>query len=352
MINCRLYSTTEKDQWDNFVTNHADANPYQRFAWGQAIEQAYGHKALYFVAERDSQISAVLPVVLFKRPFAKEKLVSLPFCDVGGLLSNDKQSEVSLLDFVTQWENTHQCGTGEIRQGGIAIDSTEQSTTQKVRMLLSLPESATELMANFKSKLRSQIRKAEKNGLTVELSTSPSSALVDDFYQVFSVNMRALGSPVHHKKWFYSLVENYGDKLVLACIYADKKIIGAGIVLKNGNKAAIPWASTDAQFNRLAPNMLLYWQLLAHCADSGICEFDFGRSTLGEGTYRFKSQWGAEPFYLHWSPLTALTVASHPTPESPKQENRLRNTIATCWSKLPLPLANMCGPMIRKYISL
>ena len=46
--------------------------------------------------------------------------------------------------------------------------------------------------------------------------------------------------------------------------------------------------------------MLLYWTFLAFAADNGYGQFDFGRSTPGEGTYRFKSQWGAEPHQLYW----------------------------------------------------
>jgi hypothetical protein len=46
--------------------------------------------------------------------------------------------------------------------------------------------------------------------------------------------------------------------------------------------------------------MLLYWTKLEYACDNGNKTFDFGRSTPGEGTYRFKPQWGAKPQPLHW----------------------------------------------------
>ncbi len=57
-----------------------------------------------------------------------------------------------------------------------------QLESNKVRMLLDLPDSSEILLANFKSKLRSQVRKAEKNGVTFRW-TGPNG--VDSFYSVF-----------------------------------------------------------------------------------------------------------------------------------------------------------------------
>ena len=70
----------------------------------------------------------------------------------------------------------------------------EQSS--KVRMLIRLPESSEVLMKSFKSKLRSQIKKPMKEGL---YSIIGGIELIDEFYNVFLVNMRDLGSPVHSK---------------------------------------------------------------------------------------------------------------------------------------------------------
>ncbi len=52
----------------------------------------------------------------------------------------------------------------------------------KVRMHLTLPESADMLMKSFKSKLRNQINKPLKEGLT---SRAGGVELVEDFYRVF-----------------------------------------------------------------------------------------------------------------------------------------------------------------------
>jgi hypothetical protein len=39
--------------------------------------------------------------------------------------------------------------------------------------------------------------------------------------------------------------------------------------------------------------------------------FDFGRSTMNEGTYKFKKQWGCEPTQLHWSEIASGHVVEN-----------------------------------------
>ena len=126
--------------------------------------------------------------------------------------------------------------------------------------------------------------------------------------------------------------------------------VAGGIVLISGNKASIPWASTIPKYNRLSPNMLLYWSLLEYCCDHGISEFDFGRSTYDEGTYKFKAQWGAQPRLLKWqtneSPASSDSIPNH------RPKLNLRKIAGTIWCRLPLKITVALGPHIRKFISL
>jgi FemAB-related protein (PEP-CTERM system-associated) len=226
----------------------------------------------------------------------------------------------------------------------------EANDGDKVRMLLSLPASADELMAQFKSKLRSQIRKAEKNGLSYKIIATPQTdtQALNDFYAVIAENMRLLGSPVHSKKWYREVLACYGEHVYLALVEFEGIVVGAALVITTNNKAVIPWASTRADYNRLAPNMLLYWAVLSEAANRGMQEFDFGRSTVGEGTYNFKKQWGCLPQALNWQVYKNGTIqmAEHIKKSSD------REIVEKVWRKLPLALTNNLGPKVRKYISL
>ncbi len=335
-------------QWDSYVSQSPNAPAYLRTGWKQAVEAAYQHKTHYFMALQNGHVVGVLPLVAISVPFSKTTLCSLPFCDVGGPIADTDQIEAALLQAAQALQNQLNATQAELRRSesmDVALSENELAN-KKVRMILPLPASAEELKAGFKSKLRSQIHKAEKNGLNIALGRTDK--FVDDFYKVFSLNMRDLGSPVHAKTWFEALRQHYGDDFIVSVATMDGTVAGAGILLFNGESVSIPWASTDRNYNHLAPNMLLYWSLLAHATERGAKYFDFGRSTYGEGTYRFKKQWGAEPVPLNWEiqTLSGTTVTTN------GQSGKIRDLVTSAWQKLPLSIANTVGPRIRRYISL
>ena len=88
---------------------------------------------------------------------------------------------------------------------------------------------------------------------------------------------------------------------------------------------------------------------MKYSADNGYTYFDFGRSSEGEGTYKFKKQWGAKPKPLVWYE----SIEKRKTKTEPSQIGMgKRERVAAMWQKLPLRAANRIGPHLRKYISL
>lgn len=346
----RIATDSDEQKWDHFVSRHPNSSPYHRFAWKKAIENSYSHPCFYLIAEDESRnIVGILPSVLIKPPISAGQLCSLPFCDRGEALTENLKIEQALIARAQGIAiNNHV--KYEYRASLLADDLQDQALQNgdKVRMLLPLPENSQSLLCGFKSKLRSQIRKAEKNGLVFDVGRDKD--LINDFYRVFTINMRDLGSPTHSKQWFDEIRSNYGDNMIISIVRYSGEPIGAGIVLLNGEVAVIPWASTLRKFNRLSPNMLLYWSLLQFSSDNGYKVFDFGRSSFGEGTYRFKQQWGAQPLPLNWK--TFMNKEAQPQHTTSSLKGNIRTSIETIWSRLPLPMTIHLGSKIRKYISL
>jgi FemAB-related protein (PEP-CTERM system-associated) len=354
-----LATETDAQHWNNYVVKHKEQSPYHLFFWQQAVQQAYQHKNCYLIAEQQQELThskeqvstvvGIFPIIIFNKPLGKSHFCSLPYCDVGHILADNEAIKTQLINKAKEIAQNHSASFIEIRGFSEANKAAENTLeSEKVRMLLTLPESSELLFSSFKSKLRSQIRKAEKNGLTYKLESNNS--LLDDFYRVFSHNMKALGSPVHAKSWFQALFNAYNNKMIISVVYHENIAIGAGIVLLSGNKASIPWASTIAEYNRLSPNMLLYWSFLKYVSDNNITEFDFGRSSYGEGTYKFKKQWGAEPVPLCWNIIPIQQTIT--TELASSKSSNLRAIVEKIWQKLPLSFTVFLGPKIRKYISL
>jgi len=344
----RIAEIKDKERWDDFVLSHDAAGPYHLFMWREAIENAYNHKAYYLMAEKDGQsIKAALPFVLIKPPFLKGLLVSQPFCDYGGMLTENSDASELIIKQVMKFAGDLDVKF-EVRcknQNSVLNScDTVAVASYKSRMLLDLPESSEILWKGLKSKLRSQIRRPQKEGLVFALGKTER---LDDFYSVFSRNMQALGSPVHSRKWIESVLDSYDEDAHIGIVYADKQPVGAGFILSFRDTVSIPWASTLREYNKYSPNMMLYWGFLDYACDNGFKYFDFGRSTPGEGTYNFKRQWGAQPIPLHW-----YRLGGSDQKEIDPSNGEFRQKIETIWSNLPPLLANALGPILRKYISL
>lgn len=345
MVEVKNINLAEQQAWDGYVEGHLGSGVYLSSAWQAAVEKAYGHSTYYLAAYQGQHIVGILPLALLKMPLLRGNLVSLPFCDYGGLLADSVEVAGCLLSQALRLSDELQTGLEiRMRQPAPVVERAGCffQVTDKCRMVLALPGDAGQLWGGFKSKLRSQINRARKAGLVGRLG---HAELLSDFYQVFSQNMRDLGSPVHSWKWLHSIVAAYGDQAKVGVVYQDTLPVAAGITLAQGNDITVPWASALRQFNRFSPNMLLYWTFLGHAADSGFVSFDFGRSTPDEGTYAFKKQWGAQPAPLYWYRKGVCEV-----PGQPETRGAGRQVAEQIWRRLPLSVANYCGPLLRKYI--
>ena len=200
-------------------------------------------------------------------------------------------------------------------------------------------------MNSFKSKLRSQIRKPIKEGVETRIG---QSELLDDFYHVFAINMKDLGSPVHSKRLFHNILKELSGNSEIVMAYCGKKPAAGGIILNFKETMMNPWASFIKSYKKMSPNMLLYWSMLAHACDSGFKYFDFGRCTPGGGTYKFKEQWGATPEVLDYS-YFSNNGSFDGTPISEKKLFKIGSEV---WKNLPVFSTKIVGPMFRKYIGL
>lgn len=352
MLQIVQYEEQYRHLWDDYVVAHSEASCYHLTAWKRAVERAYGHRSCYLLAKATlpaphlCNILGVLPLFHLRNFLFGNHLVSLPFCDYGGVLADDEHVVRALVRRSTDLSRQLNNATVELRNIGRITSARLLTSCHKVRMVLELQGNWEKLWKSFGAKLRSQIRKPQKEGL---ISKMGGVELLDDFYRVFSFNMRDLGSPVHSKALVKAVLEEFGKLSKLQVVYKSEMAIGAGLILCCRDTVFIPWASTVRQFNRLSPNMMLYWNFLKYAADNGFRKFDFGRTSLNEGTYKFKEQWGAKPSPLYWQYASLKETQQASLGALAKQKY---SSFVSVWKKLPLPIANMMGPHIRKHISL
>jgi FemAB-related protein (PEP-CTERM system-associated) len=210
-------------------------------------------------------------------------------------------------------------------------------------MILELRHSSEVQWKAFDAKLRNQIRKAQKSGLTFRRGQLD---LIEDFYEVFARNMRDLGTPVYPKKFFSNVMETFPDTTTIAAVFHEGRIVAAGLASWFRGRLEVPWASSVKDYKALCPNHMLYWELIQFAIERGFKEFDFGRSTPNEGTYNFKKQWGSLPLQLNWQ---YLMDERGRLPELGPDNPKYRLAILA-WRRLPVAITKILGPLIVRNI--
>jgi serine/alanine adding enzyme len=329
----------ESIAWDRYVLNHTMASGYQLMGWRRVVEKAFGHRTFYLmVRDEHGQVRGVLPLVFVASRLFGRFLVSMPFVNYGGVLTDGFDAQRALLEAAASRGTSLGATHIELRHER-RLDLDWTSKQHKVSMRLDLPREPETLWKRFPSKLRSQIRRALKEPLTVRID---GIEILDDFYRVFARNMRDLGTPVYGRRFFEAILEEFPKDARVCAVYLGRQPVAAGVLYGFKNTLEIPWASSDRRYNRLSANMLLYHAALEYGCREGFATFDFGRSTPGGGTHRFKEQWGAHPvplYWYHWS------RDGRPVPDvSPA--NSKYDLVVRMWKKLPLALTRLIGPSI------
>ncbi|WNC72553.1 GNAT family N-acetyltransferase [Thalassotalea psychrophila] len=358
MIKITQLTLQNYSAWDDYVKCHPNSTPYHLAAYSLTTSQAYSLTSVNLIAKQNNDVVGILPICILKSLTLRKGFYSLPYCDAGACLANNNEIAQLLISKGKELLKLHNIKLWEYRDCAnideIDILKKDFIQTGKVRMILPLPASCEGLFNNFSAKLRNQIRKAKKNELSVTINSPPC---IQEFYYVYCRNMKALGSPPHSLTWFETLKENYKTDINVVVIKRHKKPIAAGIQLFSGNNCSIPWAASLRKYNHLNANMLLYWSLLELAIDSQCTNFDFGRSTFGENTYRFKKQWGALPLALNWQTWDSEVIIDSEITNTQyfktiKATSMVRVTLAKLWTLLPLFITILLGNRIRKYLSL
>jgi FemAB-related protein (PEP-CTERM system-associated) len=330
-------------RWDAYVRRAAGATPSHRMGWLRVFAKAFGHEPHALgLEDRDGALRGILPLVSLKSRLFGAFLVSMPFLNYGGVVADGPGERDRLLDAAGHLRERLGAAHVELRQVGEALPGLP-ARSHKVSMHLALAEDEEILWKGLDAKVRNQVRKAGKSGLVAKLG---GAELLRDFHAVFAHNMRDLGTPVYARSFFARVLEEFEETSRIVAVYRDGSPVAGGIAVWNGDSLEVPWASSLREYNSLCPNNLLYWEAIRLAVSLGLRTLDFGRSTPGGGTYRFKAQWGARPLPLHWQYLLAPDGAMPDlTPSNP----RYRMAIAL-WKRLPVPVTKVIGPLLVRNI--
>lgn len=332
----------EPAEWDAFARGCAGFTHFHRHGWLRVLSRVHGHETLALCARRaGGALEGVLPLVRVKSAVFGHYLVSMPFLNYGGPLGSDAAVR-ALADEAVRLAGAGGAKLLELRSR-VELPLGLPVSHRKITVLLDLTPGDPEKVFNgFKTKLRSQVRKPQKEGVEVRFGADQ----VGPFYQVFARHMRDLGTPAQPRALFDAIAAEFPADAWFAAAYHQGAPVACGCGFVWNGEFEMTWASSLSSANHLAPNMLLYWAFMERAAKEGLAVFNFGRCTEGSGTHRFKKQWGSRDEPLWWYQHAAGDAAA----ATPSPDDGAYSWGPRVWKHLPVPLATLLGPRIVRYI--
>jgi FemAB-related protein (PEP-CTERM system-associated) len=313
--------------------------PSRSPSWLGALADGLHHAAYCIEATEEGRTRGILPLAHVHSLLFGRFLVSLPYLNAAGVMADDNAVAGRLIDRAVALADELQVRYLELRhEQPVEHPALTEQMTDKAHMRLALPARAEELWTALPAKVRNQVRKGQKCGLEVAWG---GGELLPEFYEVFSRNMRDLGTPVYGRGLFRSVLRHFPQEAEFCVVRYRGQPVAAALLLHGLGVSEVPSASSLREYSFTCANMLMYWHLLERAVQRGQAVFDFGRSSVGGNTFRFKSQWGAEPSPAVWQYYVRQGSIAAVRPDNPRYGRMIR-----LWQRLPVALTRLIGPPI------
>jgi len=334
-------------RWTDFVAAHSAATPFHHPNWTRLVADCYRYRTFALaVCDAAGAIQAGLPVVEVRHLRGGSRWVSLPYTDSCPPLVSTRDQEEQLVAAL-RW-SSRAAGVRRVEvRAPVAGDSA--ASPHGLHHVIALNDDPAKVYAGFhRSQVQRNIKRAEREGLTVRLGSSPKD-LLDTFYGLHLRTRRRQGVPVQPRRffrllWDYTIATGLGSVLIVES--AGQPIAAAVFLTWNGT-VIYKFAASDENSWSLRPNHLLIWHAIRTACEQGHRWFDFGRTDIGhEGLRNFKLSWGAVEEPLCY---VSLGATPEPAPSSPGSEGTATRVLGTVIRRSPPLLCRAVGEVLYRY---
>lgn len=282
---------------------------FNREEWFQVLQEGFKGPVVTYCLEKEGKIYLVLPGMIFNFGIVKMFYSNVPY---GGFVGDFKLIPPSLVLFE---KSLRKDGIHLIRIGTNFINEFPDLDGYRQEMafthLLDLRGVDEEqLWKGYKKRVRRDIRKAEKSGISIHEATNPEE--IDVLYDLYSETMRRNEAfNIWTKKMLHAigrdLVQQGEAKILLAKLH-DKVLAGV-ILLFSLDTTYYFFAASAQKYLSLCPNDLLVHHGICLTIQKGRRYYDLMTSQKEDvALMNFKEKWGAQkyPYYFYEKNLTPI----------------------------------------------
>jgi hypothetical protein len=300
---------TQDRRWDDFLEAHPRASTFHTRGWLQALQQTYGYVPVAFTTSPpDEPLTNALCFSRISSWLSGRRLVSLPFSDHCAPLVDSQDQLTSLLTYLRcrladeRWRYVEIRPTTPVGECCIPFETEKSFYLHR----LDLRPDLTEISGRFhRNCVLRKVQRATRECLHCEEGISDS--LLNQFYTLLVMTRRRHRLPAQPVSWFRNLVAGMGEQIKIRLATKSGRLVAGILTLRYKSSLVYKYGCSDERFHNLGGMQFLLWNAISEAKDSGLSEFDMGRSDYEQaGLVAFKDRWGAES-----TELTYLRYPAH-----------------------------------------
>ncbi len=305
---------TDKQEWEDFLTQNLEANFLQSWYWGE-FHELLGKKIFRVGFYDDHKLVGVMLSII--EPARRGKYLTVPagpIIDWGNrALVNSAFSEMKSI------AQKHTCVFVRIRPQLLEDESSKLMFKEngfrnaqmhlhaELTSRLSITKSSEELLAQMRKTTRYEIRKAEKLG--VEISISKDEKDVKQFYNYQLETAKRQKFVPFSYEFFLEQFKIFfeADKALLYTATIENKILAQAFIIFYGNEAVYHYGIGTEEGRKYPGAYLIQWEAIKEAKRRGMQFYNFwGVASEADKHHRFytisifKRGFGGEDTqYLH-----------------------------------------------------
>ncbi len=323
-LRVRQAGAGDRDRWNAMVAK-ARVPPLACFEWQAILEESYGVKCLFLLAEDETgRIRGMLPIFMSQRARVRRGY-GLRF----GLTTMDAAAATALLEEAERLSGAHRLSGLTVCSGYGTVELPARwRGDSRTTVILDLSPGEEKVWKNLRDKTRNAVRKGAKAGLRIDWDT----AHLADFHAIYLDLMASRQRPAHSLAFFRCIFRHLPQYARLLTAHAAEGLVGGTIVLCTPSMHMSTFQAAAANANsRYNATTFMEWEMACSAIAAGAKRLDMGESTLDSGTYKFKTNFGgvAESVnYLSWA-ASSGPASRASQPASPGTSARQRVAGAT-----------------------
>lgn len=342
-MNLSVINPLQDPGWDSLLETSDQTTFFHTSAWARGLSESYGYAPHYLTVVEDGKLSGLMALMAVNSCLTGKRGVSLPFSDeCQPVAANQETFDVLLNESIATgrrsgWKYV------EIRGGTAFLPNAPPAAKHYVHTLELGPDEAG-VSRRFKSNIRRNIQKAQKEGVTVVIERSREALAA--FYELHCGTRRHHGLPPQPWSFFAKIYEHIvaaGKGFVALAGYQNRWIASAVYALYR-DQAIYKYGASDRELQHLRPNNLVMWEAIRWCCRHAVRSFSFGRTEPeNEGLLQFKRGWGTSESTLTYYRYDLRVNRFVAGTTSAGKLNGL-------FSRMPVPVLRMAGNLLYRHM--